>query len=156
MTNRSVKFTGTLRLLLHMNTPTNLLQRLVIRNAELVKDPLGQEVLHVRDPHALMQASGYLKFTRAKEGEAIFFRGQSQTYTLLTPTLFRNIGCSVAAQSARVRDRNNFIDYIVANSPIFETFGKYAHEPLLQHWGRRGGPPGILGRRHGKRTAHGH
>ena len=82
-----------------------------------------------------MQASGYLKFTRAKEGEAIFFRGQSQTYTSLTPTLFRNIVCSAAAQSARVRDRNNFIDYIVANSPIFETFGKYAHEPLLQHYG---------------------
>src|SRR5215470_17985708 len=113
----------------------NLLRNISIRNAELVPDPHGQEVLHVRDPHALIQASGYLKFVRAKEGEAIFFRGQSQTYASLTPTLFRNIAGTHAAQSARVRDRNLFIAHIVASSPIFATFRNYAHEPLLQHYG---------------------
>jgi FRG domain len=113
----------------------NLLRNITIRNAELITDWHGQEVLHVQDPHALIQASGYLKFTRANQGEAIFFRGQSQTYPSLTPTLFRSIGGTQSAQSARVRDRNEFMADIVARSPILSTFGDYAHEPLLQHYG---------------------
>jgi hypothetical protein len=53
--------------------PSNLLTKLSIRNTDLAKDTHGNDVLHVRDPHALIQASGYLKFIRAKEGEAIFY-----------------------------------------------------------------------------------
>lgn len=113
----------------------NLLTKITIRNAEIVKDPHGQDVLHVQDPHALIQAAGYLKFTRAKENEAIFFRGQSKTYITLTPTLFRNIGNHQSAQSKRVQNRNIFISEIVKKSTIFSTFPEYAHEPLLQHYG---------------------
>jgi hypothetical protein len=113
----------------------NLLAQISIRNAERVKDPHGQDVLHVRDPHALIQASGYLKFIRASTQEAIFFRGQSQTYKTLTPTLFRGIGNRQSSQSARVRDRNIFAAEIIKKSPIFSGFARFSHEPLLQHYG---------------------
>src|SRR5208283_2497362 len=87
---------------------SNLLTKLSIRNTDLAKDTHGQDVLHVRDPHALIQASGYLKFIRAKEAEAIYFRGQTETYPTLSPTLFRKIGPTQGAQAAKVRDRNVF------------------------------------------------
>ena len=51
------------------------LSTLSIRDAEVVKEDLfGKEVLHVRDPHALIQAAGYLKFNYAKDKkEGIYF-----------------------------------------------------------------------------------
>lgn len=113
----------------------NLLGRISIRNAEMVKDPHGQDVLHVRDPHALIQASGYLKFIRAPNAESIFFRGQSETYPTLSPTLFRSIGSSQSAQSKRVAELNGYIANIVGRVPILSTFRSFAHEPLLQHYG---------------------
>lgn len=88
--------------------PMNLLGRISIRNAKIVQDPHGQDVLHVQE---------------------------SRTYVSLTPTLFRGIGHRQSSQSARVRDRNIFIDEIVQNSTIFSTFPDYSHEPLLQHYG---------------------
>jgi hypothetical protein len=113
----------------------NLLGKISIRTAEMAKDSHGQDVLHVRDPHALIQASGYLKFTRAAEGEAIFFRGQSQTYKAFNPTLFRGISAKQSAQSSRVRDERLFIAEIVKSLKIFSTFPHFSHEPLLQHYG---------------------
>ena len=113
----------------------SLLNKISIPNTDHVKDPHGQDVLHVRDPHALVQASGYLKFIRAAEGESIYFRGQVQTYPTLAPTLFRGIGSGQAAQSRRVCDRNLFIREVVSKSDIFSKFREFAHEPLLQHYG---------------------
>ncbi|MEH2586733.1 FRG domain-containing protein [Bradyrhizobium sp. AZCC 1721] len=113
----------------------NLLGNISIRNAEIAKDPHGQEVLHVRDPHALIQAAGYLKFTRGKKNEAIYFRGQSETYSTLTPSLFRGIGPNQSAQSKRVMEQNRFIAEIVGKADIFSRFPQFAHEPLLQHYG---------------------
>jgi hypothetical protein len=113
----------------------SLLSKISIRNTEMVKDLHGLDVLHVRDPHALIQASGYLKFIRAVDKEAIFFRGQSQTYPTLIPKLFREIKGRQAAQSSRVRDRNLFTAEIVKRLRVFSTFAEFAHEPLLQHYG---------------------
>lgn len=113
----------------------NCLHKLSIRNTEHAHDAHGQEVLHVRDPHALIQASGYLKYTRAKEGEAIFFRGQTETHPTLSPTLFRNIGPTQGAQAAQVQKRNAFMKLIVEATPIFAQIIPFSHEPLLQHYG---------------------
>jgi hypothetical protein len=113
----------------------NLLNQISIRNAKMEKDPHGGDVLHVRDPHALIQAAGYLKFTRGLKGEAIFFRGQSETYPTLTPSLFRGIGSSQSAQSKRVMERNQFTAKITAKANIFTKFPTFSHEPLLQHYG---------------------
>lgn len=113
----------------------NLLSKISIRNTEMVKDAHDQDILHVRDPHALIQASGYLKFIRSTNDEFIFFRGQSQTYPTLSPTLFRGVDATQHAQSIKVRDRNVFVKKIVSESPIFSTFKDFAHEPLLQHYG---------------------
>jgi hypothetical protein len=115
--------------------PLNYLDRLSIRNTEHAHDPHGQDVLHVRDPHALIQASGYLKFIRAKEGEAIFFRGQTEMYPTLSPTLFREIGPTQGAQATKVQDRNAFMRLIVQALPIFTQIRPFSHEPLLQHYG---------------------
>ena len=113
----------------------NLLDIITIRTSEMTKDAHGQDVLHVSDPHALIQASGYLKYVRGSEDEPIFFRGQSQTYPTLTPTLFRNAGHTQGAQSVRVRSRNVFMEEIRRRAPIFSTFPRFSHEPLLQHYG---------------------
>ena len=56
-------------------------------------------------------------------------------YPSLSPTLFRGISGRQAAQATRVTERNRFMKMIVDNSPIFSTFPKFAHEPLLQHYG---------------------
>jgi hypothetical protein len=111
------------------------LSKISIRHADYVEDCHGNHVLHVRDPHALIQASGYLKFICGANGESVLFRGQSETYPSLAPTLFRGVGQSQSAQAGRVHDCRSFMREIVSACPIFSTFPNFAHEPLLQHYG---------------------
>jgi hypothetical protein len=117
------------------NGALNYLGKLSIRNTDHARDAHGRDVLHVRDPHALIQASGYLKFIRAKESEAIFFRGQTETYATLSPTLFRKIGPTQGAQAAVVNQRTAFMKLIDEATPIFKQIKPFSHEPLLQHYG---------------------
>lgn len=68
------------------------LRRISIAGTEWVSDEsTGAEALHVKDPHALIKAAGYLKFTHAgvEKSEAIYFRGERKIYESLSPTLFR-------------------------------------------------------------------
>jgi hypothetical protein len=55
------------------------LSKLTIRDAKFtVDDASNQNVYHVYDPHALVQAAGYLKYKTGKTGEGVFFRGQTR------------------------------------------------------------------------------
>jgi len=112
------------------------LSTLSIKNAELVKEGLfGKEVFHVRDPHALIQAAGYLKYIHAKNYmEGVYFRGQPKLYSGLGPNLFRGIK-SQKAQEKRVAKLNQIINTYRDRCPILQNIYKEAHEPLLQHYG---------------------
>ncbi len=112
------------------------LSKLVIPNAEYIRDsPQGPYVFHVRDPHALTRAAGYIKYISAKRnGEGIFFRGQTKLYGSLVPRLFRGIS-KLKAQENRVARLRRVIRRYKAELPIFRDIHEAIYEPLLQHYG---------------------
>lgn len=111
------------------------LSRQSIRNSTYLKDSSGIEVLHVDEPHALIMAAGYLKFTLAKgRSEGIYFRGQRKIYEGLTPTLYREVS-SLKVQHTRHGALNEMVKGFANTAKIFNAFGSYAHEALLQHYG---------------------
>lgn len=110
-------------------------QKITIRGSEYIQDPSGQDVLHVSNPHALIQAVGYLKFI-AEPYERIFLRGQSKLYDTLAPTLYRGISTD-AAQGRRHKALKSAIEVFKSSCSIFDSFPKHAHEALLQHYGIR-------------------
>lgn len=109
--------------------------KLTVKGTNHSADEHGLHVLEVRDPHALIQAAGYLKHRCALDGENVYFRGQASTYGSLTPSLFRGISNTQGAQAARSSTKNRFIQKVVDRSSIFGRFSSVAHEPLLQHYG---------------------
>lgn len=112
------------------------LSKIVIPNTELINDSSGLEILSISDPHALIKAAGYLKFTHSgtDKSEAIYFRGERKIYGNLGPTLFRGIS-SQTTKAKRITAINSVISEFRKKEKIFGKFGKYAHEPLLQHYG---------------------
>ncbi len=111
------------------------LRKITIKSTSWVTDDSGIEVLHADEPHALVMAAGYLKFNLAKiQGEGIYFRGQRKLYGTLTPTLYRGLTLQ-KAQDKKHRAVSDLINKFRASGSIFQSFGEYAHEPLLQHYG---------------------
>lgn len=111
------------------------LRKISLKNTAWVKDESGADVLQVEEPHALVQAAGYLKFNLAKtDSEGIFFRGQRKSYGSLLPTLYRGVA-SQKTQNKRHEATAGLIERFKASGKIFSSFGEYAHEPLLQHYG---------------------
>jgi hypothetical protein len=112
------------------------LSRITIPNTEFIHDKSGFQVLVVKDPHALVKAAGYLKFTHAgtDKSEAIYFRGERKIYGNLSPTLFRGFQ-SQKAKEKRTLAINKTLTSYRDNCRIFSKFGQHAHEPLLQHYG---------------------
>jgi hypothetical protein len=111
------------------------LHKISLKSATYTKDPSGMEVLHTDEPHALVMAAGYLKFTLARErGEGIYFRGQRKLYGSLTPTLYRGLK-SQKAQDSRHAALAGVLTRFQKSNDIFNGFGEFAHEPLLQHYG---------------------
>jgi hypothetical protein len=108
---------------------------LTVNGAKHGKDAHGRHILEVDDPHALIQAAGYLKHRCAEDGENVYFRGQASTYLTLTPSLFRGIPHTQNAQANRSSKKNEFIKLVTGKSRIFEKFKPISHEPLLQHYG---------------------
>lgn len=70
-----------------------LIERVPRRGTEIVDDVRSdgavERVVEVRDPNALTQAIGYLKFA-ADRGSMILFRGQSRIYPNQLPTGYRS------------------------------------------------------------------
>lgn len=111
------------------------LSKLVIRDSTHLTVS-GQSIYHVYDPHALVQATGYLKFINGKEyNEGVFFRGESKLHGSLSPALFRGVS-SQNAQSNRISRLNKEIDSLRRNNQkIFDSFPQEIHEAILQHYG---------------------
>lgn len=114
------------------------LSKLSIRDAEYVCDAdSGQDVFHVYDPHALVQAAGYLKFRNGSgNSEGVYFRGETKLHGSLSPTLFRGVA-NQNGQTRRIMRLNEEIYKIRVNNRIFSSFPELTHEPLLQHYGLR-------------------
>lgn len=111
------------------------LSKVTIKGATWTKDLSGQNVLHVEEPHALVMAAGYLKFKLARShNEGIYFRGQRKLYGSLVPTLYRGL-IAKKAQDNKHAALTNLIKQFGKSGSIFGSFGDYAHEPLLQHYG---------------------
>ncbi|WP_340116151.1 FRG domain-containing protein [Pelagibius sp. 7325] len=99
-----------------------------------VDETTGTRVFHVTTPHALTQASGYLKYVRGIQQEAVFFRGQRRLYKGLAPALFRGVS-NPKTQSDRIGAINTCCRLIAKANPIFDKVPPAAHEPLMQHYG---------------------
>lgn len=111
------------------------LKKVTLKGTAWVTDDSGSEVLQADEPHALVMAAGYLKFSLAKSAsEGVYFRGQRKLYGSLPPTLFRGV-TSQRAQDNRKDAVANLIKQFKSKGRIFNSFGEYAHEPLLQHYG---------------------
>lgn len=109
-----------------------------IRDAKwLVDSASGTDVLHVTDPHALVQAAGYLKFLSAtNDSHTVFFRGQGRYRSHLSPSLFRGLS-NVGPQSDRVGALNKLMAAAKCKSKTLADLPSEALEPLLQHYGIR-------------------
>lgn len=111
------------------------LSKITIKNSTYIKDATGADVLHVDEPHALVMAAGYLKYISAKnKNEGIYFRGQRKLYESLSPTLYRDTP-SIKVQNAKHAALAKLIRQFIDSGNIFNSFGEYAHEALLQHYG---------------------
>ena len=108
-----------------------------IRSSQSIFDEaLGVHVYHVTDPHALTQASGYLKYAHAKSNERVYFRGQSALYKTLSPTLYRGVA-SRAAQDTRTVALSSLMEATKERSASIRALAPGVAEPLLQHYGLR-------------------
>jgi hypothetical protein len=112
------------------------LSKLRIREATYFTDPsTGIDVFHVEDPHALVQAAGYLKYIHGSNGaEHIFFRGESKLYGTLPPTLFRGVS-SARGQTRKIGLLASALASARGNNKTLQSINPYIHEPLLQHYG---------------------
>lgn len=108
--------------------------KLFIRDAFFTPAAGEPGILRVCDPHALIQAAGYLKYGCAKEGEFVFFRGQSKHYKTMPPSIMRQ-GKTAASQNKRLRSLNKAIDDVIAGNNLLQSLPKQVVEPLLQHYG---------------------
>ena len=108
-------------------------EKLSIKGGENILDQFGNNVFHVTNPHALMQAVGYLKHT-AEPWERIYMRGQSCLHSSLSPSLYRGI-TKQAGQSNQHTRISNVTKEFCNESKLFNSIPEYAQEPLLQHYG---------------------
>lgn len=96
----------------------------------------GVSVLHVPSPHALTQAAGYLKYNRARQkSKGVFFRGQTQLYPGLGPSLLRGVRDVTAAKRRRLLD--DFLNEIDRDEKALTYVDPSCREALLQHYGIR-------------------
>lgn len=109
------------------------LSKQTIPDTEHKAGEFGEHILHVRNPHSLIQAIGYLKHI-AEPYERVFFRGQSSLYKELCPTIYRDIEIKVGQQK-RHAWLKKAMEQICSQAPIVQQVPEYAREALLQHYG---------------------
>lgn len=111
---------------------------LEIENAGVVHDSAsGAEVFHVRDPHALIQAAGYIKHVYATtKAQNVFYRGQTRYFDGMSPSLFRGI----SKHSTQSKNTHILKSFITTARTQVKRLGKLPEEivePLLQQYGLR-------------------
>ncbi len=105
--------------------------------SNVVDKASGLEVFHAQSPHSLIQAAGYLKHTRgAKSGKGVFFRGQTELFSTLSPTLLRNVRDGATAMKRR-KALEGFLETINREKKALRAVDAHFHEALLQHYGIR-------------------
>jgi hypothetical protein len=119
-----------------MKTPgLDRLKKQTFPNTEWLTVDGAHEVLIAKNPHALLTIAGYLKYVCAKEtGQGVYFRGQRTIYGTFSPTLYRGIK-NQGSRDSRERALGSLLLAVRKSAGIFGSFGAYAHEPLLQHYG---------------------
>ncbi len=122
------------------SVPTSFvkLAKLTIREAaETVDVTSGVTVYDVHDPHALVQAAGYIKYVLGtKRRSAVLYRGQATLYPSLCPTLYRGI-TSHAAQSRREGYLHALVQKAQTVTPMLGKLRAEIVECLFQHYGLR-------------------
>lgn len=113
------------------------LSKLTIRDTEHSKDKYGRHLLKVKDPHALVQAAGYLKYIYAKNKCAVHFRGQTTNHKTLSPSLFRGNETTQKTLQKKIQELKKLTDLVASRCSIFNKFDRVGYEPLLQHYGVR-------------------
>jgi hypothetical protein len=96
------------------------------------------DVYHVRSPHLLIQAAGYLKHTAGLAGFfGIYFRGQSTLYgDSLIPSLYR--GYKTPGGMAGINGiLYKYLEQFRKTSKVLNIVPEWAWEATLQHYGIR-------------------
>lgn len=88
---------------------------------------------HVTNPHALIRAVGYLKYT-AEPYERIYFRGQRKIYETFSPGLYRGISTD-AGRSKKEQKLNKLVKKYCSEFEILSAQEAYVPEGILQHYG---------------------
>jgi hypothetical protein len=108
------------------------LSKLVVSGGKWIPD---DQVFHVTDPHALVQAVGYIKYVYRNIGP-VYYRGQSKTYPSLYPSLHRGI-----STRTNLKKRESIFGHLLKDSIDNKLFlpntPDYTFAPLLQHYGVR-------------------
>lgn len=112
------------------------LKKFTAQGGEWVEDkPSSFHVLHVRTPHLLLQAAGYLKHTLAVEKSVtVLFRGQEALHSTLLPSLYRGANTQYA-KSSRDHALKKYLETIRQEESVLRAVPDYAREGLLQHYG---------------------
>lgn len=97
---------------------------------------LGLKVYHVKKPFTLIQALGYLKFNRAQQGKAVYYRGQAKLRNSLVSSLLRGVTTTGRA-GQRVGVMNGFLDRVRNEQRALLAVPHHAQEAVLQHYGLR-------------------
>lgn len=114
------------------------LDALTSEHASSVPQPaIGLNVYHVRKPHVLIQAAGYLKHVRAtSDKKSVYFRGQQRLHLTLPPSLYRGLK-TARARDKRDAEMNRLLQVIRSQKAILRAVGEHVQEPILQHYGLR-------------------
>lgn len=92
-------------------------------------------VYHVREPHLLTQAGGYLKFSLGSRGP-IYYRGQAKNHESMFPSLYRGIQ-SIGGRTKRQNELREYVRQAFKGKAFLTGTPEFALEPLLQHYGIR-------------------
>ena len=95
-------------------------------------------LFEVSSMHALIQASGYLKYAHGQEG-FVYFRGQPKAFPSMLPALYRSADPDKAILARTLRKRDHAISAyakLCRSEGVFSSsMPDFACEGILQHYG---------------------
>ncbi len=89
--------------------------------------------MDIKTPHALIQLAGYAKYTLSSYGP-IFFRGQTDHYDQMRPSLLREVS-RVGTGQHRITQLHNYLRDIQADNAFLTNTPDASCVPILQHYG---------------------
>jgi len=106
-----------------------------IKDRETLEFDNGYEapIIRVNSIHALNTLVGYCKHIYESEGH-IYFRGQSENYKAVLPSLYRGITIKKSLNNKKHK-LNVLVEQAVENNEILKKMDKKLIDPLLQHYG---------------------